>query len=139
MPLKAMHMSGEGFDGYKITEQTDVVVEEREISPEEVDDMNNTKVARIRRHNNNTGEIGEIRIDLSELVKVAYEHQILSEVASTVEVEVLRYLRESGREQLTTKQITEAVDRPKSSVSRTLTSLTEKGRITRVQNGVYRY
>jgi len=86
----------------------------------------------------NVRTIEQARIDLRELKQLVYQYQLLDSVASKVETEILDYYRESEGRTHTTGELAEAIDRPKSSVSRSLGKLVEKGLLEKVQDGVYR-
>lgn len=84
-------------------------------------------------------QLEQLVIDSKELAKVAYEYSILKELSSNVEVEVMRYFRNTRNKRVTSKEVREYLDRPASTVSRALSALVEKGQIKRVQQGVYEY
>jgi Fic family protein len=84
-------------------------------------------------------QLEELVLDSEELAKMAYEYSILEGLASNVEVEVMKYFRNTQNKRVTSKEVREHLNRPASTVSRALSSLVEKGQITRVQKGVYEY
>ncbi|KZX46713.1 helix-turn-helix domain-containing protein [Haloarcula sp. K1] len=86
----------------------------------------------------NVRTIDQAKIDLRKLKQLLYQYQLLSSVASRVETEILEFFRESEGRTHTTAELAEAIDRPKSSVSRSLGRLVEKDQLDKVQDGVYR-
>lgn len=86
----------------------------------------------------NVRTIDQAKINLRKLKQLLYQYQLLNSVASKVETEILEYFRESEGRTHTTKELAEAIDRPKSSVSRSLGKLVEKDQLDKVQDGVYR-
>lgn len=86
----------------------------------------------------NVRTVDQAKVDLRKLKDLVYQYQLLNSVASKVETEILEYYRESEGRTHTTGELAEAIDRPKSSVSRSLGKLVEKGQLDKVQDGVYR-
>ncbi|MBX0323864.1 helix-turn-helix domain-containing protein [Halomicroarcula sp. F13] len=86
----------------------------------------------------NVRTIDQAKIDLRKLKQLLYQYQLLNSVASKVETEILEYFRESEGRTHTTGELAEAINRPKSSVSRSLGKLVEKDHLDKVQDGVYR-
>jgi conjugal transfer/entry exclusion protein len=86
----------------------------------------------------NVKTIDQAKIDLRKLKQLLYEYQLLDSVASKVETEILEYFRESEGKTHTTGELAEEIDRPKSSVSRSLGKLVEKDQLDKIQDGVYR-
>lgn len=87
---------------------------------------------------NNMHEVTKLPIDIEKLAEIAFEYDILEDVANTVEIEVIRHFRNSTETTMTTGEISDEIGRAKSSVSRALGRLVEKGQLERVQKGVYR-
>lgn len=88
---------------------------------------------------NSSGKINEVEINFEVLAKIAFEYDLLRSVASRVEIDILEVFRRSDENTLTTSEIAEETGRPKSSISRALSQLVEKDKLTKVQAGVYRY
>jgi predicted transcriptional regulator of viral defense system len=82
--------------------------------------------------------VTRIKLDVEEIARIAFEFDLLKQVASTVEIEILETFRNSEDSTLTTSEIAQATGRPKSSVSRALSRLVEKTKLDKVQAGVYR-
>ena len=82
--------------------------------------------------------VDEVILDTEKLAQMAFEYDILLDLASSVEVEIIRLFRQTERNTLTTAEISENINRSKSSVSRALTRLVEKDQLEKVQRGVYR-
>lgn len=85
------------------------------------------------------GHVNKAQIDFESLAKLAFEYDLLQSVASRVEIDILEYFRRSSENTHTTSEIAEATGRPKSSISRALSNLVEKDKLTKVQSGVYRH
>jgi predicted transcriptional regulator len=126
------------FDKFEITSETEFAVSAGEITPQERDWLARNNLLTILSHQNNTGEVNKVQIDIEELARVAYEFELLDEVASSVQTDILDVFRRSSDNKLTTSEITDKIDRPKSSVSRSLSRLVEHGKLRKVQSGVYR-
>ncbi|WP_115864760.1 helix-turn-helix domain-containing protein [Halorussus litoreus] len=82
--------------------------------------------------------VERVEFDLQAVRELAYEYQLLSQVASRVETQILECFRSSTETTLTTSEIAEQIERPKTSVSRSLGRLVEKEQLSKVQSGVYR-
>lgn len=125
------------FTHYKITEDTEITVGEGKITEEESQWLEKNGVLRISGHHVETGEVSKAKFDISKLSQIAYEYDLLNQVASSVETDILDVFRRSESNILTTAQIAEETDRPKSSISRALSRLVDKSKITKIQAGVY--
>lgn len=86
----------------------------------------------------NVRMIDQAKIDLDKLKQLLYQYKLLNNVASKVETDILDHFRESEERTHTTGELAEATGRPKSSVSRSLGKLVEKGQLDKIQDGVYR-
>lgn len=86
-----------------------------------------------------SGNVNKAHIDFEVLAKMAFEYDLLRRVASRVEIDILEAFRRSSENTLTTSEIAEETGRPTSSISRALSQLVEKNKLTKVQAGVYRY
>lgn len=124
---------------YKITKKTEFLIDEGRITKEEEQWLAENDVLRITGYNVEDGEVSEVEINPGKLSQIAYEYSLLKQVASSVETDILDAFRQSESNILTTAQIAEATDRPKSSVSRALSRLVDDNKITKVQTGVYEY
>lgn len=129
----------DNIEQYQISENTNIEVQEGSITAEEKNWLKRNGVLRIEAYKTDTGEVANAVLDIQKLSEMAFEYDILRKVASPVEIDILSTFRDSTNDTLTTEEITEYTDRPKSSVSRALSRLSEKGKITKVQAGVYRY
>jgi len=127
------------FDRFEITDDTDFEVENGSLTIEEQNWLRENGVLKIRGHHTETGTVSTAELDIKKLAQIAFEYDLLREVASSIDVEILDTFRRSDDRTLTTAEITRELDRPKSSVSRALTRLSEKGKLIKVQAGVYRY
>ena len=127
------------LDQFEIDDETKIVPIDGTVTPHERNWLERTGVLRVRSHNTATGHISQAVLDVEQLSQLAFEYDILKEIASSVEVEILEEFRHSDEKTRTTAELADETDRPKSSVSRALTRLTEKGKLTKVQAGVYRY
>lgn len=126
-----------GSGQYEFNEETTVQVSEGTLTEDELNWLGEAGLVKRRR---STGdEVTYIELDIKKLAQIAFEYENLITVASSVETDVMAVFRKRGENVLTTSQIAEYSDRPKSSVSRALGRLVDKGKITRVQSGVYRY
>lgn len=129
---------GREFDEYTFTEETEIEIEGGSLTLEEADWLRENGLLHIVGHKTQSGEITNAEFDASKLARIAFEYDLLNSVASSVEVDVLEAFRTASENVMTTRQLTEATGRPKSSVSRALGKLTEKGKVTKIQDGVYR-
>lgn len=127
------------FVRFQIGEGANIEVEGGEITPEEKDWLQRNGVFKIRGFQTETGVVNTAVLDVEKLSQIAFEFDLLKQVASSVETDILETFRKSEDRTLTTGEISEATGRPKSSVSRALSRLTEKQKVTKVQAGVYRY
>lgn len=124
-------------DTYSFSEETEIEIEEGEITAKEMDWLRSIGVMR---PNVRSGDkVKEATLNINVLAQVAFEYDLLQSVASRVEIDVLRFFRVSEESTHTTSEISESTGRPKSSVSRALSRLVEKDKLTKVQAGVYRY
>ena len=91
---------------------------------------------------NTSGKKGQrivrVQLNLHAVRELAYEYNLLQKVASRIETDILECFRSSEETTLTTAELANQIDRPKSSISRSLGNLVEKEQLTKVQNGVYR-
>ena len=131
-------MSDYEFDRFEITEDTEFVVEPGSLTIEESEWLRANGAVRVRGHSTNSGKVTKLEIDVNKLSQLAFEYDLLKQVASTVEIEILETFRNSADRTLTTGEIADETGRPKSSISRALTRLVEKGKLDKVQAGVYR-
>lgn len=127
-------------DIYTLDETTEVRFEGTKLSEEEWEWLQNvTSGAAVSgQQDSEERHVDRVTLKTEELAQMAFEYDILRDVANTVEIEVIRYFRESEETTHTTSEISDELDRAKSSISRALGRLTEKGQIERVQQGVYR-
>ncbi|MFC6993182.1 helix-turn-helix domain-containing protein [Haladaptatus sp. GCM10025707] len=130
--------NGRKFDAYNVTTDTDITAEAGSLTFAEVQWLTQAGVLRIKSHQTATGEVTNAILNVEKLADIAFENDILSKVASSVETDILGAFKQSEETTLTTGEIAGEIDRPKSSVSRALTKLTEKGKLNKVQSGVYR-
>lgn len=126
------------FNHFEITDQTEIVIEDGALTIDEKDWLTKNGVLQITGFNTEDGEANTVKLDVQKLAQIAYEHDLLKSVASSVETDVLDVFRESDETTLTTAEIAEKAERPKSSVSRALSRLSEKEKLIKVQPGVYR-
>lgn len=124
-------------DRYQIDSDTDISFEDTELTGEEYDWLSKIVSGR-KTSGSDPTHVDQITLKTEKLAQIAFEYELLRQVASTVEIEVLRYFRASNESTLTTGEISEALNRSKSSVSRALGRLTEKNQLEQVQQGVYR-
>ncbi|WP_136591620.1 helix-turn-helix domain-containing protein [Salinigranum halophilum] len=126
------------FDLFEITEDTDVEIKPGYLTTEEHEWLRRSNALSINGFHTETGEVTRIKLDVEEIARIAFEFDLLKQVASTVEIEILETFRNSEDSTLTTSEIAQATGRPKSSVSRALSRLVEKTKLDKVQAGVYR-
>ena len=124
-------------DNIEIGEETTIKCKPGELTAEEREWLNNSNVAKIKTRADDT-TVYEIVIDIPKLSRLVFEHESLKSTASSVEVDILNTFRRVSDNVLTTQQVAEKTGRPKSSVSRALGRLVEKGKIQKVQDGVYK-
>lgn len=127
------------FEWFEVGPETEIDIEAGSITPEENGWLSENGVFHIRSYATETGKVSEAELDIEKLAQMAFEFDILKQVASSVEVDILEFFRTSDETTHTTGEISEATERPKSSVSRALTRLSEKQKLTKVQSGVYRF
>ena len=124
-------------DNIEIGEETTIKCKPGELTAEEREWLNNSNVATIKTRADDT-TVYEMVIDIPKLSRLVFEHESLKSTASSVEVDILNMFRRVSDNILTTQQVAEKTGRPKSSVSRALGRLVEKGKIQKVQDGVYK-
>lgn len=122
---------------YQFDSETEVHLHDAELTEQEYDWLS-TITERRKASGSDPAHIDSISIQTEKLAQIAFEYDLLQQVASTVEIEVLRYFRGSEESTLTTGEVSDALDRSKSSVSRALNRLAEKDQLEQVQQGVYR-
>lgn len=126
-------------DEYHTSDETEITISTGSFTEEERNWLESVGVFRINTVSTSSGEINEAHIDLNALAKIAFEYDLLQSVASRVEIDILEFFRRSEESTHTTSEIATETDRPKSSVSRALSQLVDKEKLTKVQAGVYRY
>lgn len=124
-------------DGHLINSDTNVIPKEYRILDEEREWLREAGV--ISGMKRTSDRYDEIEIDFQKLSQIAFEYEILDAVASNVDIEILRFFLRSDETTHTTHEICRAIDRPKSSVSRSLGKLSRGGQLEKVQKGVYRF
>jgi predicted transcriptional regulator len=124
-------------DEYRFTPETTVEIDEATLTKEELRWLSDAGL--VHRRQSSDGEVKHIQLDIKKLAQIAFEYENLITVASSVETDVMAVFRKRSDNVLTTSQIAEYSGRPKSSVSRALGRLVDKGKISKVQSGVYRY
>ena len=122
---------------YQLDEETTINFENVQLTDEEYRQLKEVTGGH-RASGSDPAHIDQITLDTEKLAQMAFEYELLKQVASTVEIEVLRFFRESEQSTLTTGEISTELSRSKSSVSRALTRLVEKAQLEQVQQGVYR-
>jgi hypothetical protein len=122
---------------FKITQQTDLELVEGDFTPTEKQWLEKTGILKIDSYHTNTREATSVSLDVPKLAQLAFEYQILKDIASSVETDIMEAFRRTSDNVLTTAQLADATDRPKSSISRALSRLVEKNKLHRVQAGVY--
>lgn len=120
---------------YEIGADTAIRIGEGSITERELKQLSQLNV--IVSYMANNYELTNIEFDIQRLRDIGFEYSILKDVASSVEVEVMRVFRRTNTERLTTGEISETIDKPPSSVSRALSRLVDKGQIERIRRGVY--
>ncbi len=122
-------------DIYEITDHTDVIITNENITKHELTQLIDLGVVQSRSTSNY--DLKKIVFDSHKLRQIAFEYSILNDVANAVEVDVLRYIREANTDRITTGEVAKELDRPPATISRTLGNLVEKGQIKKVQDGLY--
>lgn len=130
---------GRSFDKFEIDSDTELIIEGGKITTEERDWLQETGILRIRGHTTETGDVSRAVLNIEKLSRLAFEYELLKEAASSVEIDILEQFRRRNTQTLTTGELTDSTGRPKSSISRALSRLTEKNKLVKVQPGVYRY
>jgi hypothetical protein len=120
---------------YEITDSTDVRMPNENITKHELNELIDLGV--IRHRTLSTPYLDSMSLDIDKLRQIAFEYSILNDVANSVEVDVLRYIRRADTDRVTTGEIAEELDRPSATISRTLGNLVEKGQINKIQDGLY--
>lgn len=112
------------------------------LSPADMDRFEEWGIIENKSMRNTSGKKGQrierVQLNLQAVRELAYEYDLLQKVASRVETQILECFRSSEETTLTTAELADQIDRPKSSISRSLGNLVEKDQLTKVQNGVYR-
>lgn len=125
---------------YRLDDETDIQFQDVELTRGELEWLQGTLLTgtSTRSEGEDVAVVERTTLDTQILAEMAFEYEILKGVANTVEIEVIRHFRQSGERTMTTGEISDALDRSKSSVSRALGRLVDKGQLDRVQKGVYR-
>ena len=123
---------------YVISENTELKFSSGSFTAQEKQWLESVGILSVRSFSS-SGSVNELHIDFEVLARIAFEYNLLQSVASRVEIDILEVFRRSSENTLTTSEIAEETERPKSSISRALSQLVEKGKLTKVQAGVYRY
>ena len=138
-PIRALYFDlMSDIQEYNISDNTKVEFSNASLTDQEKRSLESTGILSVQRRNS-SGDIHEAYIDFEALARMAFEYDLLRSVASRVEIEILEVFRLSDENTLTTSEIAEKTERPKSSISRALSQLVEKDKLTKVQAGVYRY
>jgi response regulator of citrate/malate metabolism len=124
---------------YVISDDTELEFTDGSLTAQEKQWLESTGILRVSSYSSNSGNVNEAEIDFEVLARMAFEYDLLRSVASRVEIDILEVFRRSSENTLTTSEIAEETERPKSSISRALSQLVEKNKLTKVQAGVYRY
>lgn len=120
---------------YEISSDLSVHASADKITKHELDMLEKSGI--VVSSSTNNYQLTDLEIDLQTLQEIAFEYSILKRVASTVEIEIMKYIRMTTNDRITTREVADAVDRPPSTVSRTLGKLVDKGQIKKVQDGLY--
>jgi hypothetical protein len=123
---------------YEITDETEFEIIEGKLTEEEKQWLRSNGVLDLKGWKTESGEVSSAELNVNELARIAFEFDILSDIASSVETDVMEVFRRNSSEVLTTAQVADETGRPKSSISRALTRLVEKNKLYRIQSGVYR-
>ncbi|MFA9503080.1 helix-turn-helix domain-containing protein [Natrinema sp. H-ect1] len=127
---------------YRIDNETTLQFRSVNLTPEDIDRLERWGIIEDTQLRSGSGIKGQridgVQMDFQAVRELAYEYDLLQKVASRVETQILDCFRSSKETTLTTAEIADQIDRPKSSISRSLGQLVEKGQLTKVQNGVYR-
>lgn len=126
---------------HRLTEETEIEIEEGLLTDDEIEWLRSQGILDVKGYHTDSDpqEITKVELNVSKLARFAFEYDVLKNVASTVATDILEYFRQSDETTHTTAEISQGTGRPKSSVSRALKKLTEKGKLTKVQSGVYRH
>jgi predicted transcriptional regulator len=122
-------------NAYQITNDTEVRFENQNITKHGLNELGGVGV--VKHRNISPDHVDSLLLDINKLRKIAFEYSILNDVANSVEVDVLRYIRRANTDRITTGEIAEQLDRPPATISRTLGNLVEKGQIKKIKNGLY--
>lgn len=127
---------------YRIDNETTLQFRSVNLTPEDIDRLERWGIIEDTQLRSGSGIKGQridgVQMNFQAVRELAYEYDLLQKVASRVETQILDCFRSSEETTLTTAEIADQIDRPKSSISRSLGQLVEKGQLTKVQNGVYR-
>jgi uncharacterized membrane protein len=123
---------------YTISDTTELEIGEGAFTAQEKEALQSVGLLSVKSHSSN-GDVNRAYIDIEALARMAFEYDLLRNVASRVEIDILETFRRSDENTLTTSEIAKITERPKSSVSRALSQLVEKNKLTKVQAGVYRH
>lgn len=123
---------------YLISDNTKLEFSTESFTAQEKQWLESVGILSVRSYSS-SGNVNDAQIDLEVLARMAFEYDLLRSVASRVEIDILEVFRRSSENTLTTSEIAEETERPKSSISRALSQLVEKNKLTKVQAGVYRY
>ncbi|WP_187432962.1 helix-turn-helix domain-containing protein [Natronococcus pandeyae] len=127
---------------YRIDNETKFQFRSVNLTSEDIDRLEQWGVLENKQMRNRGGAKGQrierVQMNFQAIRELAYEYDLLQKVASRVETQILECFRTSEETTLTTAEIADQIDRPKSSISRSLGQLVEKSQLTKVQNGVYR-
>jgi len=122
-------------NAFEIVDDTQVMIGEGSITEEELKQLQNLNI--VVSYKTNNYQLTQIEFNTRQLRDIGFEYNILKDVASSIEVEVMRVFRRTDTERLTTGEISDSIDKPPSSVSRALARLVDKGQIEKIQRGVY--
>lgn len=127
---------------YRIDNETTLQFRSVNLTPEDIDRLERWGIIENKQLRNASGVKGQridrVQMNFQAIRELSYEYDLLQKVASRVETQILECFRRSEETTLTTAEIADQIDSPKSSISRSLGQLVEKGQLTKVQNGVYR-
>ncbi|WP_080510582.1 helix-turn-helix domain-containing protein [Halorubrum kocurii] len=123
---------------YTISDKTELEIGEGSFTAQEKNALQSVGVLSVKSYSS-SGGVNKAYIDIEALARMAFEHDLLRSVASRVEIDILEAFRRSDENTLTTSEIANMTERPKSSISRALSQLVEKNKLTKVQAGVYRH
>ena len=129
---------------FRIDTDTNIEPYVVEIDEEELDFLHHLGIIGRRSHRSydkSKRHIVEMRVDFERMAEAMRDYDRLRRNQRTIEDEIIGYFikayRSDGRRIFTTGQLADELDHPKSSISRSLNKLTERGELTKVQRGVY--